>query len=119
MSAPATATARMQTPSHAKPQPAAASPRSQDRKSTAVGDIVIAFNKKDDWPGNTRDDTTVTGPGRSAPRACRVRGASAERISRIASGAKYMTAEDLPSSRPFSVWIRSIAARLSGSHASP
>ena len=49
------------------------------------------------------------GPGSSAPTASRVRGPSDATSSRIASGEKYMTAEGLPSSRPLSAWMRSIA----------
>ena len=37
----------------------------------------------------------------------------------MTSGERYMTAEGLPSSRPLISWIRSIAAALSGSQASP
>ena len=59
------------------------------------------------------------GPGSSAAIASRVRGPRLAISSRIASGEKYMTADGLPSSRPLSAWMRSIAAASSGSQASP
>ncbi len=51
--------------------------------------------------------------------ASHVAGPDIERISRSSSGAKNITAEGLPSSRPLSEWMRSIAASLDGSQASP
>jgi hypothetical protein len=63
--------------------------------------------------------TSVTGPGSRALATAFVRGPKPPSNSRIASGEKYMTAEGLPSSRPFSRWIFAIAPASSGSQASP